>query len=455
MKKLASHKFTLADLQEFAAASGDHNPIHVSPQAARRLIAGEVVVHGMLTTLTALEYYFAHGAHAPKKIKAYFAKPVLAGDALEIFLQEKESENRISITCKNKEVASIILSGATDLELFEAINKRPQKQQPQEYEFADLKNASATLEASAHEDDLQKFSNTAHTIGSARIAAIMALSKIVGMHCPGLHSLFTGIDIELTNNEKPEINWNASLHSSPFAPLKIAVDGAGISGTLGAFVRPKPAKQASIEEAQKLATPDSCADQNALVIGGNRGIGEATAKLLAASGADVTLTYAHGETDAMRVANEISSAGFIAKPMHLDVLKPKLEEKFSHIYYFASAKIMANQQEEFDDALYQDFCKYYVDAFEEIIKNQLANNTNKLSVFYPSTIFVEEQPKEFREYVKAKIAGEELCKHFEQEHKNLKIYIHRLPRIDTDQTASLLPIPKKPALQAMQGLLIA
>ena len=39
--------FTPADVEAFAAASGDWNPAHVDPLAARRLIAGGPIVHGM------------------------------------------------------------------------------------------------------------------------------------------------------------------------------------------------------------------------------------------------------------------------------------------------------------------------------------------------------------------------------------------------------------------------
>ncbi len=38
----------------------------------------------------------------------------------------------------------------------------------------------------------------------------------------------------------------------------------------------------------------------ALVVGGSRGLGELTAKLLAAGGGRVTITYAYGEGDALR-----------------------------------------------------------------------------------------------------------------------------------------------------------
>jgi len=43
----ASRTFTPAETEAFAAVSGDWNPAHVDPLAARRLIAGGPIAHGV------------------------------------------------------------------------------------------------------------------------------------------------------------------------------------------------------------------------------------------------------------------------------------------------------------------------------------------------------------------------------------------------------------------------
>jgi|ERR1700730_1056843 len=48
---LSSRKFTLEDQIEFVEISGDWNPVHVNPIAARRTIYGGVVVHGIHSLL--------------------------------------------------------------------------------------------------------------------------------------------------------------------------------------------------------------------------------------------------------------------------------------------------------------------------------------------------------------------------------------------------------------------
>ena len=53
--KATTRTFTLDDQLAFAALAGDFNPLHVDPLAARRLIFGEVVVHGVHAVLWALD----------------------------------------------------------------------------------------------------------------------------------------------------------------------------------------------------------------------------------------------------------------------------------------------------------------------------------------------------------------------------------------------------------------
>ncbi len=48
-------RFGLNDQRAFADLSGDHNPMHLDVQGARRLLLGSVAVHGIHLVLWALE----------------------------------------------------------------------------------------------------------------------------------------------------------------------------------------------------------------------------------------------------------------------------------------------------------------------------------------------------------------------------------------------------------------
>jgi hypothetical protein len=62
--------FTLQDQIAFAKFSGDYNPLHIDPVAARRLMFGAPVVHGIHSLLWALEYV-AGKAFQPSKFTVH------------------------------------------------------------------------------------------------------------------------------------------------------------------------------------------------------------------------------------------------------------------------------------------------------------------------------------------------------------------------------------------------
>ncbi len=76
-----------------------------------------------------------------------------------------------------------------------------------------------------------------------------------------------------------------------------------MAGTIKAFCRPKPQNQENYLSLKNQVDRDEFAAQRALIIGGSRGLGEVTAKLLAVRGADVKITYQQGKEDAHRIVN--------------------------------------------------------------------------------------------------------------------------------------------------------
>src|SRR5829696_7292282 len=65
-----------ADVLQFAAWSGDCNPLHVDPDAAHRSSFGRPVVHGVLTTLRALDCAPSSPHEPIRSITVEFRHPV-------------------------------------------------------------------------------------------------------------------------------------------------------------------------------------------------------------------------------------------------------------------------------------------------------------------------------------------------------------------------------------------
>ena len=71
----------------------------------------------------------------------------------------------------------------------------------------------------------------------------------------------------------------------------------------------------------------------------------------------------------------------------------------------------------------------------------MADSTAGLQkVFFPSSTAVDDLPLDMGEYAAAKMAGEILCVFLQKAHPGIAVHKPRLPRIATDQTASLLPV---------------
>ena len=86
-EKLPPHalRFDLADLREYAAASGDDNPIHLDPAVARRAGLEAPPVHGMLLMGSFEPAINAWRADfVLQRLSAKFLRPVFAGESVEI-----------------------------------------------------------------------------------------------------------------------------------------------------------------------------------------------------------------------------------------------------------------------------------------------------------------------------------------------------------------------------------
>src|SRR5438552_11182329 len=188
--------------------------------------------------------------------------------------------------------------------------------------------------------------------------------------------------------------------------------------TITAFARPRPPTHDAIEVVCRAVTRDEFAIVRALVVGGSRGLGEITAKIIAAGGGDVWITYYSGREDAQRVTEEIRSAGFKCSCLRFDATAPEdLAGQFeiawrpNQLYYFATPPISLETGDWFSPEKFHTFCRFYVNAFASTVGCVLRLGSEDLSVFYPSTIFLERFQEQSTEYCAAKAAGELVCQH--------------------------------------------
>lgn len=308
------------------------------------------------------------------------------------------------------------------------------------------------------------FPHVSRLLPSDQIALLLATTRMVGMKCPGLNSLYSHLSLQFVDLKphgavSPFMHYRVDSLDHRFHLATIQVEGPGAKGSVRAFVRPVPRTQIDFEAARSMVHSDAFQGRRAWVVGGSRGLGEVAAKLLAAGGATVTVTYHRGAADAERIAAEILRGGGHVEVRALNVLDMPDRFDFSEpvksaptdLLYFATPFITPGECGVFSEELFNNLCRYYVFGFSRLVRNLAPHGL--IRVLYPSSVYVEDPPENMAEYGAAKAAGEATCAALGKCFRGVRFTKPRLPRMATDQTVSLVPLESEdPAPMILDAL---
>ncbi len=441
---MAARVFSLADNLAFAEVSGDHNPIHSDPAQARRSAFGAPIVHGVHALIWALDQTLPAGARLAG-LKVQFPLPLRVDEpAICTLVSHTGDHFRIRIASGGRTTADIEATlaapsdaPAPDLRLWPAILA---PEPCRAASFADLTADTGTLALAAPRGG---------GLAADQLALLLGLTRLVGMRCPGLYSLFSALELSFTRAATPaaSLTYRVERADPRYDRLKIAIDSGVASGALIVFRRPEPQRQPAAVQLAELVLDQPFAGQRAVIIGGSRGLGELTAKLLALGGADVRLSYHLGAADAQRVVEEIAAAGGRAQAFAYDAADPAAllpcdpAAPPTHLYYFATSFLALNDVGQFDRAVFRRHATLYVEGFSQVVQALLEQNPGPVAVFYPSTQYLDALSTRAIEYAVAKAAGESLCDHLAVAYPRLTLHRPRLPRLPTDLVQSFGPAP--------------
>ena len=442
----AARVFELLDQRSFAELSGDANPLHVDRVAARRSLAGEVVVHGIHALLWALDEWIAEreGLVEIERLDVEFLRPMPVGDCVRVSdagsganvaaLEIQSTDATLAtIACTFASASGSMSSGVVD-EVPPVSSSRP-------LAADQVRACRGTLPLMRPATSARRmFPHLADKLSARQFAALLASTRMVGMECPGLHSLFSELHLRRAQTPPEGLTYEVRRFDQRFGLTTIDVCGGDLSGTVLAFLRPAPQSQARSADLRQLVAPSEFSGQRALVVGGSRGLGEVLAKLLAAGGADVLLTYCSGEEDARAVVADIVDAGGRASCARFDVTEPDAARGDfvpTHLYYCATPFISAGTAGTFRQDAFERFREFYVTGFSRTLAR--FDNPAMQGVFYPSTVFVDAPAPGMSEYAAAKSEGEAVCASLEQQRPGLRVVRPRLLRLATDQTLSVGP----------------
>jgi hypothetical protein len=413
------------------------------------------VVHGVHTTLRGLDY-LAQGRDLPPvtKLKASFSKMVYIGDEVEYRLSAM-SETAATIDAFVGDVAVAMLSlsfsppQAAGFNLDSESSAAVRPEHAIDLDFESMAGQAGRVGAPATEAEIEAaFPAAARIWPARRLLATLCTTTLVGMVCPGLHSLFSGLTLNAVepDSSADTLNYRVNRTDARFRMVRMQVQGNGVWGTVDCFARVPPVAQPSMEALAGLCAPDEFTNATALIIGGSRGLGELTAKLLATGGARTIITYATGEADAVALAQSIRDWGGRCEVWQFDFRAPagpqlaNLPDTITHLYYFATPQIGRRKSGLFDAQRYAEFQACYVQSFYDVFTTLHPAAPDGLKGFYPSSVFVEDRPEGMTEYAMAKAAGEILCADINATLPKARVTINRLPRLPTDQTASVTPV---------------
>src|SRR6266853_6571153 len=465
---LASRAFNQDDQIFFARLSGDFNPIQMDPLAARRTQAGAPVVHGIHAVLWALDKLAENGmvTGEVRGVKVQFTKFIYVASTVMLNLRHRDEKSiKAELVVGGLATTILTLSFGTSKQTCEialpGVSERVVEREPAI--LIDLKEAAAQsgwLDVNRALTRIEgQFPHADSAIGARRVAAIAILSTLTGMVCPGMYSLFAAFAIDLVenSNHKDAVGFSVSETDERFRMIRMNVSGAGMRGSVQAFLRWPPIGQASLDEVSKVVAPAEFAGSTALIVGGSRGLGALTAKVIAAGGGKVIVTFATGRKDAEKLAEEICSHAsqdacriipYDARRGAADQLT-NLACDPSHLYYFATTPIARQKEELFVSTLFDEFIQVYVKGFHDCCRVLGERTARPLTAFYPSSVFVEDCPTGMAEYSMAKIAGENLCNSMNRSAGRVRVIVARLPRLRTDQTATVPSVESSDPLEVM------
>lgn len=466
----AEHLFTAQDQDEFAAGSGDVNPMHVDPVAARRLISGRQVVHGIHGLLMALEAWTPPPGARLQEVQCSFDQPISVGDRV-MFRQSEADPHRVVLTAEVQDLVcttvTLLLAADGPLSAGGATFPAGAPRRRIGRLARPLDDPPGTQAGTVDvlppwgEALATGFPNAARLLGAGAVATLGRLSYYVGMVCPGLHSVFSSLRFSPTDRAAADSDLELLLKrwDPRFKLFIVDFDGA-LQGQLRAFLRPPPQPQPGTSELTAHVGEGEFRGTRSLVVGGSRGLGEITAKLLGAGGGDVIVSYATGADDARRVADDITAGGRAsATALHLDLAAerfepPAVEGPLDAVYYFATPRVFRRKAGLFDAAHFDEFCRFYLRHFEALcLWLESRAGDRPVTVYLPSTVFITDRPKGMTEYAMAKAAAEVLADDLTRTLRHVRVVHTRLPRLATDQTTSILGLTVESNVQTLLPVL--
>lgn len=440
-------KITDQQIFAFAKLSGDFNPIHIDKKYASTSIFGTRILYGIYQVFLALEDFLSQYPQPIELtwISASFLSPIFDKKEIVILPKRdaiKQYEMKYEIFSLQK-CSSTISFGYLPLH-----SKNTKYQKEINWEKTSPQD-SVSYEGGGGDTQLyfdpsllrNLFPQCFHKLHNLSIATLLATTRIVGMQCPGLNSIYSSLDLDFTHTSENStiLTYRYKTHKL-LNCVNISLQSP-IKGKIKAFIRPQRINNTSyqtlLSKYTYLLEQTPFKNQKALIIGASSGLGNACANLLSIGGAKVLASYKKNK-NFEKIPNTTFFFYNALKP-NQQMIKEILDFSPTHLYYFSTPKIQSIKNDRLQTDIFQDFINHYLFGFNKILD---LNLPELKFIFCPSSIFVETLPIDFKEYILAKQLVETYLAFLS---KTYTCYTPRLEKTLTNQTLEMikqdLPMP--------------
>lgn len=409
----------------------------------------EKVVHGINILLTVLEKLSRKkiiDLTCVELIEASFNHPIFVNEKTKISV--KKSQDFLIIKLVNK------IKKKSEIKLYFSNLKLPYKNVNTTLNFKKTirkinKTKFQDYGGSINPKKLKLFRSIAKILGENRITSIISLSYLIGKIYPGENSLFLSCRIRLNNFFLKKYKYKISKIDNRFNISFINFSGNGINAELKAHHTRKKIDELklilSTLKTMKLIKKEK---KKFLILGGSTGIGLALSALILKSGGLVTSTYNQNKSNLLILNKKLKKKIKIKK---FDInninLKPNFFKKYDYIIYMISPKIFLYKKEMWSEKLFRKFHLYYVKSPTKILKNLDLNQT----LFLPSSIALEQNNIDLKEYCEAKKIMEKSFIKKNNLNKNIKIL--RLDEVENNQTLGSFLTQKKSLIEISREII--
>jgi NAD(P)-dependent dehydrogenase (short-subunit alcohol dehydrogenase family) len=444
-------RLTEQDLERFAEASGDRNPLHLSEVFARRTPYGRCICHGALVTIAALGSVGPDELRHVQGLNVQFKQPVFPQESYAVRLLDSQGGmTRVEVSGRGRVAAIIdVTADPAEAPLPAASDQSAAGDaSPQRYAFEE----AAAIDRLEREYGcrLDELSTLARDVGASHVPdAILvwlaAASYTVGMLIPGEDALFAGGRlIRASRPASGTLTATVTGADDRTGLLLVDVDlnqgEAGATMSLQTFLRvrvPAP-DQSSI--ARYLAPSRELAGRNVLVVGASRGLGAALSGALATQAATVWAGFARSGEQAADLKREFGDDRVRLLPFNaqdnedtgraLDTIRAETET-LDGIALCAAPPL-------YETALTPDASESTLQLVSSSLALALFPLAQALQILSPngwivvvSSSALDELPEPWPQYVVAKAALEGLAAYCAQ-HVDARVLVVRPPRMWTD-----------------------